>query len=536
MLILTNIIIAFLVLLIAYWLSSQGLFSALLHLVCVIVAGAIALAFWEPLTMGVLLRGNKFDDYAWGVALVGLFSVSLVVLRLAMDNAAPSNVNIPSWANYAFGFPIGVCASILTLGILLIGMGFVQSHREIAGYQGYGRDARTAQVTQVDAGLWVPVHQWTSSFYEYLSDGALYPTFNNTPLVDYNPSLHRQSTLVRDSYRDGAGKLSLPPNAASIKSVLVDEGTNRYAIEVEFGPLARDFGQQLTLSSSQIRLICRRRGTQARPVVIHPVAWSQETSNAPSERFLFDDRSHYITSIPGRESATVVIEFDVPSNEIGAFLQIRGTRFRLPTAERVAPGSLGTGAAPSTQAQVPVPTGTGPSIQPHLQVSNDLRPFVASSNQLPGTISHNDRYLTQGEMTQRAGADRPTRSLMIRGIEEPAGTRIVQLDVSRGTTSDIFGPVRNQVPANAPLALVDANGNTYSPIGYLHEHRDGVTVRLDPARFIRTAEQLPVLPTSGTDRLRLIFRVTQNATIVAFRYGDVTVGTSNVEVPPPGRR
>ena len=88
-----NILVVLLVLLIAYWWGNQGFFSAIIHLVCVIVAGALALAFWEPLTLGLLLRGGFFDSYAWGFGLLGLFVVSLFILRLATNKLVPGNVD-----------------------------------------------------------------------------------------------------------------------------------------------------------------------------------------------------------------------------------------------------------------------------------------------------------------------------------------------------------------------------------------------------------------------------------------------------------
>ena len=85
-----NIVLIAMVAMIAYWWANQGLFSAIIHLLCVIVAGAIALAFWEPVTVGLLLRGNAFDNYAWGVSLVGLFVAVLLLLRLATNKLIPA--------------------------------------------------------------------------------------------------------------------------------------------------------------------------------------------------------------------------------------------------------------------------------------------------------------------------------------------------------------------------------------------------------------------------------------------------------------
>ncbi|NIM31085.1 MAG: hypothetical protein GTN60_07155, partial [Pseudomonas stutzeri] len=95
MFVVLNLIVIALVLLIAYWWANQGLFSAIIHLLCVIVAGALALAFWEPITLGLLLKGGFFDAYAWGVSLLGVFVLALLVLRLATNKLVPANVKIP---------------------------------------------------------------------------------------------------------------------------------------------------------------------------------------------------------------------------------------------------------------------------------------------------------------------------------------------------------------------------------------------------------------------------------------------------------
>ena len=79
-----NIVVILMVLLIAYWWATQGLFSAILHLVCVVAAATIALALWEPLVVGLLLRGGGFDNYAWGLGLGALFTFSLLIFRVTV--------------------------------------------------------------------------------------------------------------------------------------------------------------------------------------------------------------------------------------------------------------------------------------------------------------------------------------------------------------------------------------------------------------------------------------------------------------------
>ena len=332
MLIFFNIIIIALVLLIAYWWANQGLFSAILHLVCVIVAGAVALAVWEPLTTGLLLRGNMFDDYAWGVSLIVVFALMLAILRVSMDKLVPGNVDMPRWANLTFGFPVGALAGIITIGIFMIGAGFIQSTKAIMDFQGYARASRGAKIEEVNT-LWAPVHQWTSKFYSLLSVGALYPTFNNTPLRQLNPDLHFQSaSLVRDSALNGRGKLSLRPADAHVGPVLYDPSSGKYLVSVRFEAGARDFGEQLTLSSAQVRLIGSASGS-SEPKVIHPDQWTQY--DGPHR---FDDLSHYVTSQPGQSQANVVFEF--PARELNniapKFIQIRNTRYELKPPTTVA--------------------------------------------------------------------------------------------------------------------------------------------------------------------------------------------------------
>ena len=85
--------------LIAYWWATQGLLSAVLHLVCVIAAGTLAFAFWEPIATA-MMSGGTFDNYAWGVSLIGTFTISLLVLRVISDKIAFGNTQFPDIVNF----------------------------------------------------------------------------------------------------------------------------------------------------------------------------------------------------------------------------------------------------------------------------------------------------------------------------------------------------------------------------------------------------------------------------------------------------
>jgi len=155
-----NIIVIVFLLAMAYWASTQGLFSALLHLAMTIAAGAIALAIWEPLTQAFLL-GFK-PPIAWGVGLVLPFALILLLLRLAADKLVPKNVNVMHLLDLLGGGAAGAISGVLTAGITLIGVGFLPFGSSVAGYQPYAVSAY-GQVEPA-GGLWVPVDHWTTRF------------------------------------------------------------------------------------------------------------------------------------------------------------------------------------------------------------------------------------------------------------------------------------------------------------------------------------------------------------------------------------
>jgi hypothetical protein len=177
-------------------------------------------------------------------------------------------------------------------------------------------------------------------------------------------------------------------------------------------------------------------------------------------------------------------------------------------------------------------TGAGRLASADISLANDIRPVNTSSNMLPGTIKHQDRYLTEGRGVFQAGGQmHVARNLRIQGIHEPPGTRIVQLRVDRSSSANIYGAIRKQVPETAMPMLVDRSGNAYWAIGYIHQSQDGVEIRLDPGDGISIGG-LPHVPTSGSHRMRLLFQVTEGTTLAAFKVGDVPVASCNVAVDP----
>ena len=529
-----NLLIIGLVLLIAYWWANEGLFSSFLHLICVITAGTIALAVWEPITMA-MLGGGGFDNYAWGVVLVGVFSFTLFIFRLIADKIVSANIQFPAWANYSIGGLLGAGSGVLSVGICLIGAGFVQSSNEMLSYRGIGRDENNrAMIGPVGDPIWLNVSQLTSKFYCLLSIGTFHPDISGTPLQHYNPNLDELSTLVRDSYDGGKGQLSLAPIAATVTKVAKsDDGL--VIIQVTFNAKANDYGGQLILASSQVRLIGEATGT-GKPDIFYPFAWKQEVKDFGEALFKFDDISHYATSVPGRQESGIKFAFDTKDPSIKPrFIQIRGTRFVVPQDSTIFISALAAsqyrGHKLTDDEILADRDPLGKDIQHLVDVTAKIRGLRISTNGIPGTIEYDeDNLFVEGTLTTKWSQTGVSPALTIKGIQADIGTVIVQLDISPGSNAAIEDllPV---VPRDAAVVLIDTKGHKYVPIGYIIGDDKRMQLSLTPSTPIHTISDLPIhiLTSSNKKSMKLLFQVTEGQWLKEFRVGDLTIGTCDIQ-------
>ena len=532
MIILFNILVLGAIALIAYMLATEGLFSSILHTVCVIVAGCLALALWEPLAHA-LFNGGTFDNYIWGVSLLGLFAVSLLVLRLASDKIAPANLNFPEWANYTFGALFGLCSGVLTVGICLIGVGFMQSSSELLGYQGYGRDAASrGTIEEVGDPIWVNAPKLTSDFFSFISVGAFRPDFTGEPLMHNYPDIHVMSTLVRDSFEGGKGQLAMKPGTATVSTIANSED-GLFVIQVAFHPHAKDFGGQLILSNSQVRLIGDAEGTD-KPDVYHPVAWQQEIKDGGEQLFRFDDISHYATSVPGRQETQLKFIFDTKNRNFEPkFVQIKGTRINIPTLESTPINPIAAkvyrGKELSDEEILAARDPLGKNIQHLVEVTSRIRNLRISTNGIPGSIEvDEDNNLVEGELTTVWTQQGVSHALAVKGIRPNPGTAIVHVNVSKGTNAS-FSDLLSVISDDASISLIDTVGHKYAPIGYYIDDGKRMILTLTPSSPFRAVTDLPthILSSSGDKKLYLVFQVTEGQWIKELRVGDHTVGTCN---------
>jgi len=539
----SNLIVAALVLLIAYWWANQGVFSSILHFVCVACAGAMALALWEPVTVGFLLSGGGFDDYAWGLSLGGMFVLFLFLFRLASDKLAPSNIEFPQWANYVVGGAFGLMSGMLTMGITLISAGFIQSTTELGGFIGYARDQSASGAPTRIQSMWLPAASFTDAFYSTLSRGALSP-MRQTALAMYYPGLADIALSAhRDSYGDGSGKTSISPGALTIGQLAFDptyrnpDGSQgAFAVPVSVEASGFDGGEQFTLSSAQVRLI----SDGSSPRTVHPSQWIQPNDAGVRSTYAFDDLTNYASSVPGQQSVELTLIF--PASTLGdrtpKFMQLKGLRFSLPQAQQLAAafrpdGGVASGPDAASRVLETVQASDAPLVPGLVELKNSIMPAQLSANQVSGMnyLENNQgNWLTGGRGEfPKGGAGSISRSNRIRGFYFDKGTQIVMLDVSRGQNLavDVYdSPIA--MNRGLPLSLVDSQGNQYRPVGYVWEKTDKVELFYDSTRLLASIGQLPALPSAGTHTLKLVFKVPEGCTIVAAKVGDTIVAKTNV--------
>jgi hypothetical protein len=122
----------------------QGLLTAFSMLVNVFIAGLVAFNFWEPLAheLESPLHGSFADGYQDYICMVGLFGVTLLILRIATNSIAINEPELQPIAQQGGSLLCGLITGYLTAGFLVCAMqtlpipeGFVgfTAKAEIAG-------------------------------------------------------------------------------------------------------------------------------------------------------------------------------------------------------------------------------------------------------------------------------------------------------------------------------------------------------------------------------------------------------------------
>jgi hypothetical protein len=571
------IITLFLVGATTYLWVTRGFMSALIHMVCVIAAGAIAFGVWEPLSM-LLLKASPDRGFAsflggiaWGLGLAVPFAISLTVLRVAADLLLPANAQCDTVVDYVGGGICGLVSGTISAGIIVLSIGFLRTDTEFWGYApvSYTTQANSRGSLERPASTMVPwVDRITVGLYSYLSLTTL-RTYQ--PMAVWHPDFDTFPGALRMTY-DGKSRNTLKPQdfrvlewynvgnpqtAGSLDGLTIDHWNDRpqkvidldgnpvtsgyiTGLNISFNAGARERGGYISVGNGQLRLVAQREGSDT-AVSLHPIAVLTRVAD-PSRiayaRFRFDSDQMFIASVGGESDAMMAFEFAVPSGYRPIALYVKGVRqplhdrspgrhFATPADrdKEVLAGKLEGWKNPQNFPDYVAPETATWQLDP-VKVNNSLGFTLQKGSERKLAVSQANRgwWIEEGE-DKFSHQDRTRGSyadfkLQINRFATTEDTVMVQVDISPGVRDMAFIRSWEAADRNAPLQLIDTNGRPYQAVGYVYDDGQLATIRYTRGQPIRNASELPSISRNTPDRkLTLLFIVSKGVKIKEFRIG-----------------
>ncbi|MEK6258874.1 MAG: CvpA family protein, partial [Planctomycetota bacterium] len=102
-----------------YCVSTEGLWGAVHTFLCVLLAGLIAMNFFEPLASFFDGMAPAYRNYMDIIALLGLFVGLTFALRMGSEYLTPVYIGLPSTLDLAGKWVFAATTGYLTMAILL---------------------------------------------------------------------------------------------------------------------------------------------------------------------------------------------------------------------------------------------------------------------------------------------------------------------------------------------------------------------------------------------------------------------------------
>ena len=557
---LTQIILIVFLLAMAYWWALQGFFSALLHLVVAVLAGAIAMALWEPVVYGFLLP--RMYEYAWGVGLLGPFILAFIVLRNGLDFLAKKNLHFMPVADMIGGGALGLIAGMFIAGVGVIGLSFLPMGLEMGGYQPYVVQAN-GKVEKVGSGLWPSVDHFAAGVLTRVTGGVFYA---GHPMAEYRPELADAATRFRLSRQyDPNSSLVATPGSVTVDRMAVQRtpvpGLSDAVTKALGGLVKRPGAQLVTIETTwtaergtfdegtlylppvQMRLVTTQDEYGRTRVTVHdPIAYSRRGVNAVTLNPVNSDK---VSARSSDQRQVIAWTYLVEANQQPAYLFARQLRLPLPEPVRE-PGAIVKmigDPLPAADATATADAGQTPGVGEGEIGARDGGPAagtqpiaVAVTNKLPKVISQNyaQRLRIQNNQIMSGRDDVPasvnvSRPLQVDTIWAPEHQRIARVAVDKDQAKSLLGTTRTLAASLGGVRLNDNVGNTWLPIGWVWLKTDGLQViNIDRDSPIRSAQELPTPDLAPGDELFLYFVVNPGTRLTQF-----SVGKTNFELNLP---
>ena len=578
-----NILVIGIVLVMAYVAVTRNFFSSLLHMACVVVAGAIAFAFWEPLSYLILTKAptkgflQPIEYTAWAFGLVIPFAASLAVLRIATDKLAPANAVAVPAADIVGSGVCGIISGVITAGILVTAVGTMRFKTDEFGYQPVTYQGAGASVER-SGGLLIPVDRLVGTLYARTSEAAF---STKEPLAKWRPDPWHAAEVMRMNDR-GLARNTAKPNdyellaryrvtAAPGENLLKDRWATSphmatmlngepYPADSRIEGVILDMKSSLrepgasfvSVTAGQIWMIAEDEDTGDR-LTLHPVAVIANPQGADTSlaRFLYDSPNIAIASA-GAATRPMGFEFVVPNDYEPIAVYLKNIRRLLDPSQpaheynsvaardrAVSQGTLIEGAEPipPDYGQVADNNTNNRGNNNREEAENRVkgifsrdtlpRPLMIQKGTQRGLEIDGDNFILSGSAKWAPEQLRiriAERALQINKFSTTAGVVMVQVDVSGNFPGSLYGKAMANAQRVVPPQLVDTKGIVYEAVGWVYEDRDLVHIRFEPGQPVRGLSQLAdegiVLSSSRTDqRLTLLFLCSEGAEIKSYNIG-----------------
>jgi hypothetical protein len=131
-----DLVIGFLILLMTYAISAEGLWGAALMFFNVLFGGLIAFNFYEPLARLIDSTGIPWG-FSDTLSMLGIFCLAVLLLRMTTETLAPAMVRFPVAIYHAGRLFFALATTLVTMAILILSFHTAPVHKKAFGAMDY---------------------------------------------------------------------------------------------------------------------------------------------------------------------------------------------------------------------------------------------------------------------------------------------------------------------------------------------------------------------------------------------------------------
>lgn len=540
----------------AFFWGIQGAFSALLHLVSVVVALAITFALWETVSLWMIGTDTLLSLSAWGVSLLAMFALIMGLLRFLGTYFVTKNVFFSQAVNQVVGGVFGLVAGVYTAGFIFLALSFLPIAGDLGGYDPIRVEQDGRVSWNEESGLWVPVDRWTAGLLRNMSDGPMSgsKSFSTT----FGPDFLKEAALFRAAtqfdpnlaltvgrsaieltqiehylgfqpyHMPAAGRENLPAHFQ------LDGGSLMiFRLQWSFSKTSLDTTSRLRVPSTQVRLVIQNDQTNEFRVIPPLGGVRRGIGEEPNVFFVNGYNNHYLFG-PVRDGLPLDTDwpFVVPPGYTPVTLRVRNVRFPITTAMIQAINDEGV--APSGLDRVSMDTSTAVAdIQ--FEVTDRL-PEVISSNWIPRVETADGAIVSADAVEQITATGQPPRGpARIERVQQRAGAKFVRAEFSFEDARAVTRALGRSTGDRGFWLRFDFNGEISETAPFGFYYRNAANLRrfqfLSGVGTLNSSQEIPMnlLQPEGGHALFLYFNIPEGATAMEIGVGSETLQAVNFE-------